>query len=155
MRVCYILTSVPGSGKSTWSLNFKATHLNTFIISSDEIRKELGGSYQYFKEEDRVWKIFFARANKYTKLYRDVNVILDSTCINDYYRELYMKKCTGFDKFVLVFFDIPFAECRKRNKQRSKEKIVPEKAFDQMLKKFKAPSEELIALFDDYIVVKN
>lgn len=58
MRVCYILSSVPGSGKTTWALNFKATHLNTFIVSSDEIRKELGGSYQYFKEEERVWRIF-------------------------------------------------------------------------------------------------
>lgn len=155
MRVCYILTSVPGSGKSTWAANFKATHLNTFIVSSDEIRKELGGTYQYFKEEDRVRKIFFARVNKYAKEHKECSVILDSTCINDYYRELYRKKCLGFDKYVLVFFNVPFPVCRKRNKNRRIEKQVPDAAFNDLLKKFKKPSDEIVSLFDEFLEIKN
>ena len=155
MRICYILTAIPGSGKTTWAMNFKSTHLNTFIVSSDEIRKELGGSYQYFKEEDRVWKIFFARANKFARENKDCHVILDSTCITDYYRELYYHKVKGFDKICLVYFDVPFAECRKRNKNRRIEKQVPDGPFDNLLKQFKIPSEDVIEMFDDYIVVKN
>ena len=69
MRICYILSSIPGSGKTTWAKNFKACNLNTFIVSSDEIRKELGGTYQYFKEEERVWKIFFSRSPRKGKLF--------------------------------------------------------------------------------------
>lgn len=155
MRVLYILTSVPGSGKSTWSLNFKANHLYTHIISSDEIRKELGGTYQYFEEEDRVWKIFFARANKFSREMKDCNVILDSTCINDYYRELYKKKCPDFDKYVLVYFNISYVLCRKRNKNRVLEKQVPDYAFNNLLKNFKKPSPEIIQMFDEYIEIKN
>ncbi|MDY2728173.1 MAG: AAA family ATPase [Candidatus Onthovivens sp.] len=155
MRVLYILTSVPGSGKSTRSLNFKATHLNTYIISSDEIRKELGGSYQYFEEEDRVRKIFFARANKIAREHRDCSVILDSTCMNDYYRELYLSKCSSFDKKVLVYFNVPFNICRKRNKSRMVEKQVPDAAFNDIIKKFKAPSEETKKLFDEVIEINN
>lgn len=155
MRVLYILTSVPGSGKSTRSLNFKATHLNTYIISSDEIRKELGGSYQYFEEEDRVRKIFFARTNKIAREHRDCNVILDSTCMNDYYRELYLSKCSSFDKKVLVYFNVPFNICRKRNKSRMVEKQVPDAAFNDIIKKFKAPSEETKKLFDEVIEINN
>lgn len=155
MRVCYILTSVPGSGKSTWALNFKATHLNTFIISSDEIRKELGGSYQYFKEEERMWKIFFARANKYAREHKDCHVILDSTCINDYYRELYRKKCVGFDKYILVYFNVPFPTCRKRNKNRMVEKQVPDFAFNDLIKRFRKPSDEIKAMFDEVIEITN
>ena len=155
MRVCYILSSVPGSGKTTWALNFKATHLNTFIVSSDEIRKELGGTYQYFKEEERIWRIFFARGNKYAREHKDCSVILDSTCINDYFRELYRKKMVGFEKYVLVYFNVSFATCRKRNKNRRIEKQVPEAAFNDLLKNFKKPSKEVIALFDEFIEITN
>ncbi len=155
MKVCYVLTSIPGSGKSTWAKNFKACNLNTFIVSSDEIRKELGGSYQYFKEEDRVWRIFFSRANKIAKENKSCNVILDSTCINDYYRNLYKEKTKGFDKYVLVYFDVPFSECRKRNKNRMIQKQVPDFAFDDLLKRFKKPSQEIIKIYDEFIIVKN
>ena len=155
MRICYILSSIPGSGKTTWAKNFKACNLNTFIVSSDEIRKELGGTYQYFKEEERVWKIFFSRGNKIAKEHKDCNVILDSTCINDYYRHLYFMKTNAFDKHVLVLFDVPFSECRKRNKNRIIEKQVPDFAFDDLLKRFKKPSKEIIEEFDDYLIISN
>ncbi len=155
MKKLYVLTSVPGSGKSTWALNFKANNLNTFIVSSDEIRKELGGSYQYFKEEDRVWKIFYARANKYARENESCNVILDSTAMNDYYRELYIRKCKGFDKYILVYFDTPFSIARKRNENRMKDKQVPTAIFDNFLKNFKKPSPETIELFDEYLVITN
>ena len=155
MKKCYILSSVPGSGKSTWALNFKANNFNTHIISSDEIRKELGGSYQYFEEEERVRKMFFARANKIAKENQDCNVILDSTTINDYYRELYIKKTPNFDMHILVYFDVPYSVCRVRNKNRMKEKQVPDYAFDNLLKNFKKPSQETIDLFDEYLIIKN
>lgn len=155
MRILYVLTSIPGSGKSTWALNFKANNLNTFIVSSDEIRKELGGSYQYFKEEDRVWRIFYARTNKYAREYKDCNVILDSTAMNDYYRELYLHKCKGFDKYVLVYFNVPFSVCRKRNKNRMIEKQVPDAVFDNFVKNFKKPDEFIKTLYDEYIEVTN
>ena len=51
-----LLSAVPGAGKSTWAEAYKRENPNekVFVVSSDEIRKELGGSYQYFKEEAKV-----------------------------------------------------------------------------------------------------
>src|SRR5574344_2008460 len=102
MKKLIILTAIPGAGKSTWANQFILNNKNSYIVSSDEIRKEIGGSYQYFKEEDRVWKLFLERTHSYAKL-DDVNVILDSTNLNDYYRMMYLNETPDFDKHVLVY----------------------------------------------------
>ena len=74
MRKMILLSAVPGAGKSTWAENYRRLNSDerVFIVSSDEIRKELGGSYQYFKEEAKVWSLFLERTNNYAKEYEDV-----------------------------------------------------------------------------------
>ena len=39
MKTFILLAAVAGCGKSTWANNFKKDHPNTFIVSSDELRK--------------------------------------------------------------------------------------------------------------------
>ena len=46
MKTFILLSAVPGAGKSTWALQYKKTHPHVFIVSSDDIRKELTGVYQ-------------------------------------------------------------------------------------------------------------
>ena len=93
MKKMILLSAVPGAGKSTWAENYKRLNPEerVFIVASDEIRKELGGSYQYFKEEAKVWQLFLGRANDYAKEYEDVTVILDSTNLTNKYRRMYFK----------------------------------------------------------------
>ena len=43
----------------------------------------------------------------------------------------------------------------KRNKNRIIEKQVPDFAFDDLLKRFKKPSKEIIEEFDDYLIISN
>ena len=59
MRKIFVLSGIPGCEKSTWANKFKVENPNnTFIIASDDIRMEIGGAYQYFEEENRVWDLF-------------------------------------------------------------------------------------------------
>jgi tRNA uridine 5-carbamoylmethylation protein Kti12 len=154
MKKLIILTAIPGAGKSTWANQFILNNKNSYIVSSDEIRKEIGGSYQYFKEEDRVWKLFLERTHSYAKL-DDVNVILDSTNLNDYYRMMYLNETPDFDKHVLVYLDCPYELALKRNFARHDEKIVPLEAMEKMKNLFEVPSDKIIKLFDEYLIVKE
>lgn len=153
MKKLIILTAIPGAGKSTWAKNYAETHENCFVVSSDEIRKELGGTYQYFKEEDRVWEIFLSRTKDYAKNYRDVTVILDSTNLNDGYREMFINKTPEFDFHSLVYLSISFELACKRNFDRHDDKIVPLYAMEKMNENFKIPSEKTIKMFDEYVKV--
>ena len=78
MKTLILMTAVPGAGKSTWARQYQAEHPNTFIISSDEIRKELLGHVQNFTNESLVWDTFRSRITEYAAKYEDVTVILDA-----------------------------------------------------------------------------
>ena len=65
MKVLLALCAIPGAGKSTWAKHYKINHKdeNVFIVSSDEIRKELTGVYSNLEHEKDVWEIYFKRIN--------------------------------------------------------------------------------------------
>lgn len=156
MKKLILLSALPGAGKSTWANTYMKQNPNerVYIVSSDEIRKELGGSYQYFKEEQRVWQLFLDRTNEYASKYDDVTVIMDSTNLTNNYRKMYFEKTPLFDKHVLLFIDCPYELALKRNLQRKEEKIVPEFAMEKLYKELEPVSKEASSLYDEYIVWK-
>jgi Predicted kinase len=154
MKTIYILSGVPGCGKSTWAKEFSKNHPNTKIIASDDIRYEVGGAYQYFKEEAKIWSIFFSRANEISKKEHDVNVILDSTCLTNLKRRDYLKKINGYDHKVLVFFNVSPDVCRVRNKMHVIGKVVLDEPLNNMIKSFETPDKMTLNLFDEYIEIK-
>ena len=79
MRTLILLSAVPGSGKSTWAKKYQAAREHTFIVSSDDIREELFGKAQDFRDEGLVWKTFQNRLNQYGAMYEDSTVIADAT----------------------------------------------------------------------------
>ena len=156
MRKMILLSAVPGAGKSTWAENYRRLNSDerVFIVSSDEIRKELGGSYQYFKEEAKVWSLFLERTNNYAKEYEDVTVILDSTNLTNKYRRMYREQTPEFDKHVLVYFDVSFEKACERNLSRHELKVVPEYAMVRLYDELEAVDQETINLYDEYIEIR-
>lgn len=153
MRTLYVLSGLPGSGKTTWAEDFKKTHKEpTFIIASDDIRVELGGYPQYFKEEAKVWELFYSRMNE-PLIYNDVNVVMDSTCLEDRFRKMVLEKAKNFDRKVLVFFNISPSICKARNENRESDRRVKESAMDMMIENFHYPSEEVISMYDSILVI--
>jgi len=151
MKTFILLSAVAGSGKSTWAEQYRLTHKNVFIVSSDGLRKELGGAYQNFEHEAEVWKRFYSDIEKYRDAYDDVTVIADSTNILNKFRILYGKNLTGFDKKILVVIKKTKEEILRTNRLRNENKIVPDYAIENMVKIWEEPDEECLSCYDEVI----
>lgn len=154
MKTLIVLSAPPGSGKSTWAKKYKKTHKNVFIISSDKIRYELTNSNNDFSRQDEVWKIFEERIHEYGSKSKNVTVILDALCDLNRLRIMYVKNNPEYDRYVLVLFPHTFEECAKFNKSRAEYKIVPDKALEELYKKFEPINSEVAKLYDEIIEVE-
>ena len=153
MKTFILLSAIAGSGKSTWAEQYRLTHKNVFIVSSDGLRKELGGAYQNFEHEAEVWQRFYSDIEKYRDSMDDVTVIADSTNIINKFRILYGKNLTGFDKKILVIIKKDKEEILKANRLRNENRIVPDEAIERMCNNWEEPNEEALSYYDEVIVV--
>lgn len=81
----YMMIGIPCSGKSYYCKD-TYNNSNTIIISTDEIRKEITGSYEYDKENNNlVFDIAKNRINQF--LIEGCNVVFDATNTNSMYRK--------------------------------------------------------------------
>ncbi|MBP5091400.1 MAG: ATP-binding protein [Bacilli bacterium] len=152
MRTFFLLSALPGSGKSTWAKQYQDLHPETKIISSDGIRVKFFGARQNFSDEKRVWAEFLREILDYGKE-ENATVIADATNITNEFRKYYYDMAASYDKRVLVLFDIPFEICLKQNKMRNSDCIVDEKAMNELHSRWETPSEEILKLYDEVIVI--
>lgn len=156
MKKLILMSGVPGSGKSTWANKYKIDHKNenVFIVASDEIRKELGGRYQYFDEESKVWSLFLSRTNDYANKYDDVTVIMDATNLTNHYRMMYLNSTGSFDFHSLVNFNLPLEVVLRQNRMREDGRVVNDDAMKMLINEYEAVSNDVINSFDEYIEIK-
>jgi len=152
MKTLILMTAVPGAGKSTWARQYQAEHPNTFIISSDEIRKELLGHVQNFTNESLVWDTFRSRITEYAAKYEDVTVILDAVNFSNRGRESYYEKSLMYDKHILVYVKRPLEVLHQQNKLRSSDRWVPENVVEDFFNKFEEPNDSIKEKFEILIV---
>ncbi len=155
MKQLIVLSAVPGCGKSTWARNYKKTHKNTYIISSDDIRFELTGQYQDFSKQAQVWKEFENRLINFGKQDGDFTVILDAVIDLNILRKKYFDLGKDFKRRVLVVIKKDLETVLFLNKKRRKEKWVPEDALITLYNKFEEPTEEILEMFDEYQYIKG
>jgi len=155
MKTLIVLTALPGAGKTTWSRKYKEEHENVFIVSSDEIRKEFFGRYDYLEHDDLVWKEYYKRLDDYSKAPGDLTVIADSTNISNDLRLVFINKVKGYDKKILVEIRRNLDVLLKQNIERPKEKFVPESSIIRMKNNWEDVNQEVINLFDEYLVVDD
>ena len=153
MTTLYVLSAVPGSGKSTWAKRFKEAHPNTMIVSSDGLRKEFFGKIDDFRDEPFIWRKYLERLNEYQQLNDDITVIADATNLQNRYRIIYAKETPKFDKHVLVLFNVPYDICIARNKHRNPQKRVPDDAMKSLIEEYQPLSDEARACYDEIIEV--
>lgn len=152
MRTFILLSGLPGSGKSYWAKQFKKTHQNVHIVSSDDIRETHFGAIQNFHHEQEVWKIFLEDIKRYGEI-EDSIVIADATNLQNKYRKSYYENTPEFDHHILVYFDIPFEICQKLNRTRAKGKMVDEDAMHRLHEELEEPSEEVLSLYEERITL--
>ena len=150
MKHLIALSAIAASGKSTWAKHYKINHKdeNVFIVSSDEIRKELTGVYSNLNYEKEVWEIYFKRIDILRDSNENCTIIADSTNIINSHRQI-LGKLQGFDKKTLVVISKELPVILERNRQRDHAKYVPEAAIKEMWETWEKVDEETAKLFDE------
>ena len=156
MKHLIALSAIAASGKSTWAKSYKLNHKdeNVFIVSSDEIRKELTGVYQNLNYEKEVWEIYFKRIDILRDANKDCTIICDSTNIINAHRKI-LGNLPGFDKKTLVVISKDLPVILERNRSRDRAKYVPEFAIKEMWEQWEKVDEETAKLFDEVIYVNG
>lgn len=132
----WILSGIPGSGKSTWAKNWIKTHGVGVIISRDAVRFALlEDEDDYFSRESEVYKEYIRWAQD--KLNDDScpgPVILDATHLDKRSRGKILNslKLDNVDEIHVFYFNVPYDICVERNAQRTGRAFVPKSAINRM-----------------------
>ncbi len=153
MRTLILLTAAPGAGKSTWAARYADNNEHVRIVSSDEVRREITGSYQDFSKQTQVWETFRQRIHEYGKADEDAIVICDGVNDTNAIRLSYAKDTPEFDYHILVYFVKSLEVLQFQNKQRPLDKWVPAEVVETFFKRLEEPNAEVKAAYDEYIVV--
>ena len=136
---------LPGSGKTTVLKEFARQHGYSYICP-DDIRFEITGDSGDQSKNREVWEEAYRRTAQELKL--NNSVVFDATFINPEQRKDFIKfgRENDAEKVQGVFLDIPSELARERNSSR--ERIVPEYAMDRMSKNLQDFPPELEDGFD-------
>ncbi|MGH9559212.1 MAG: AAA family ATPase [Bryobacteraceae bacterium] len=130
-----VLVGLPGSGKSTYIEQLGAT-----ALSSDEIRRLLSDDPANQAIHRRVFPVLRNLLKHRVELARPVTYI-DATNLTERERRAYIKLAELYDcEIEAMFFDIPIAECQKRNRARGR--VVPDEAISEMAARLSPPRVE-------------
>lgn len=152
MKTMILLSAIPGSGKSTWAKRFQAKHPNTHIISSDELRLELYGAVNNFQHEKEIWDTFVKRLNELSTQ-DDVFAIADATNLKNIHRAFYARSTPNFDRHILLIFQVDPELCKKQNKMRDGDRVVPDYAMERLIAEYQEPNDEVKSLYDKIIYI--
>jgi predicted kinase len=129
-----VLVGLPGSGKSTY-----VEQLGAGVLSSDTIRKLLADDETIQTIHDRVFQTLRYLLRHRLELRRPVTYI-DATNLTPQERRPYIGIGKTFGcTLEAVYFDVPLAVCRERN--RARRRVVPDEALDSLAAKLVPPSE--------------
>jgi predicted kinase len=130
-----IMVGLPGSGKSTW-----LQQLGVTAISSDAVRLLLADDATIQTIHPQVFATMRYLLRRRLAIGRPVSYV-DATHLTPAERAPYVTIARKFGcDLEAVFFDVPVEICQQRNRQR--QRIVPEEAIEAMRSKLVPPSLE-------------
>jgi len=130
-----VLVGLPGSGKSTYLERYRLP-----ALSSDTIRKLLADDEADQTIHGRVFVTLRHLLHHRIAVGRPVTYI-DATNLTRHERKPYLQigRLCGCP-VEAIFFDVPLEVCKERNRRRNR--IVPEEAMDRMAAKLAPPTRE-------------
>ena len=139
MLAFYMMVGLPGSGKSTKAEQIK-NEFGAQVFSSDTLRKEKFGDEKVQKDAPAIFKELLNRCA--ASLNDCHTTVLDATNLSYKKRMEFLK---GLDKKVdkafskiCILMATPYEICCERN--RSRERVVPDEAMKRMYCSFYTPS---------------
>lgn len=135
MNQLIYLVGLPASGKSTICDNYKKQGYK--IFSSDAIREELYGDESNQSDPGKVFQILHKRIKEALRANEDC--VYDATNLVSKRRIAFLKEIANIpcEKVCLLCW-APYEVCLERNRVR--ERTVPEYAMERMYKQFETPA---------------
>ena len=141
MANLYLMSGVPGSGKSTFLKDVKK-NINCKIVSRDEIRFSIiKPDEDYFSHEDEVLNIFWKEINEGLKA--GIDVYADQTSLTPKARKYFLNHVTGYTYVTIIWIKESLNTCLERNElRRGTRAYVPRAKLRRMYYQFIEPSIE-------------
>jgi predicted kinase len=129
-----LLVGLPGSGKSTWLKGKEG------VLSTDALRELLLDDANNQHHNRRVFRVLRDLLKQRLETAREVTYV-DATNLTPYERHPYIMLADLWGAEIeAVFFDVPMAECIRRNRARGR--VVPEDVIQKMAGRLVAPDLE-------------
>ena len=146
-----VLCGPSHAGKSAFARKLRR---NFTIISSDEIRKRLTGSFRSSKDETKVWNVF--ESMKCKALKEGGNVVLDACHMSKRARRHSLQGPNGHHRKICAVFDLPLRTIRKRClKEKRMSLKEAERMWEDFQKSKPTPAELRSQDFDEVYFVKD
>ena len=136
----FLMSGVPGSGKSTYGKKFVKEHPEVVYISRDEIRMSIiTDNDQYFSKEKQVFREFAAAAK--TVLDNGGTVLLDASHLNWPSVNKTLRALNWKDDYTIIRMDTSYDKAIAQNAKRSGRALVPETEIKNMWDKMDDPTK--------------
>lgn len=138
----YIMSGIPGSGKSTYARevvdqNIKWTKKSATILTPDEFRFVLTGKEFHAPAEDMVWATVKTTAK--VLLNTDQDVIIDATALTKHRRSewVHIAKTYGVWCYAIAMIT-PLEMCKENNFKR--DRAVPKDVLNRQISQYTIPT---------------
>jgi predicted kinase len=134
-RPIILLIGLPGSGKSTWAAGFISLNPDYRVVSTDATRAALYGNEATQGDWQTIWRVIQQDLRQWIgQIDQDLvqGVVFDATNARRRYRRRLIQYLMqlGYSPIGAIWFDVPLADCLRRNAQRSRQ--VPEPVLQRM-----------------------
>lgn len=158
MKKLILVCGPAAIGKSTFCKKYALEHPSEHVevISADEIRKEMCGSYKKFppnKNMKPIYEKIVETAKNFYNSLDNVTIMLDTTMLYDGLRLYFIEQLPMYtDRHLYLLKLHDYKQCLIRNKQRIEEKWVPEEIIISMYENYADPKPEVVKQFSSYQV---
>jgi predicted kinase len=148
-----LISGSPLSGKSTICRKMK-DHFkkDSVLLSTDEFRRHMTGSYGDYSKEHAVWAEIVRIALKNLK--RKKIVILDATLRQRDLRMKHLEYYKKYEIYYIAFEQLPFSVLLERNSDRSEKKLT-ESRLKELYDGYQLPTEDELKLYQKSVVINN
>ena len=138
MGIMICLAGLPGSGKTTWAMNYLVDHPNILYFSPDAYYERINGDECNRTNAFEVWMAMFRDIHIAEQ--NGQSVLIDSDNLTYAQRNQWIEWFPDFDQHLLFFFEEPFEDCYNRMLQRRR--TIPEEVMEKKYLKWQSPLDK-------------